>query len=96
MAQFSRPQQRLGRDTAPIEANAAKVFAFHNTGLHAKLGRANSRHIATRAAANHDDIKLGFGHYKIPPTGNVLKWRLSFKQAMRPKEAWSPDFRQSP
>ena len=45
---FRRPQQRFGRDAAPIEAYAAEIFALDDGGLHAELGGADRGDIAAR------------------------------------------------
>jgi len=43
MLDFGRAEQRLGGDTAPVEANAAEVFTLDNRGLQAKLRTADRR-----------------------------------------------------
>ena len=52
-----RAQQRLGRDAAPVRADAAEIVAFHNRGLEPELGRADGRHVAARARADDDDVE---------------------------------------
>ena len=59
-------QQRLGRDTAPVEADAAHMLAFDNRDIQAKLRCADRGHIAARPRPNYDQIK-GFGcHVRSP------------------------------
>ncbi|GGX54710.1 hypothetical protein GCM10007392_22700 [Saccharospirillum salsuginis] len=53
---FRRAQQRLGGNAAPVQADAAQMFAFYQGGCHSQLGGANSRDVATGATANHDQI----------------------------------------
>jgi hypothetical protein len=53
---FGRAQQRLGRDAAPVEADAAEMLALDNGGLHAELGGADGGDIAARSATDDDDV----------------------------------------
>src|SRR6185312_11967216 len=53
---FRGAQERLGRDAAPVEADAAEMLALHDRGFHAELRCADRRDIAARSAAEHDDI----------------------------------------
>ena len=53
---LGRAQQRLGRDAAPVEADAAEVLALDDRGLEAKLRRADRGDIAAGAGAEHDDV----------------------------------------
>ena len=55
---FGRPQQRLRRDAAPVQANAAQMFALNDCGLQPQLRRADRRDIAPRPRADHDHIKI--------------------------------------
>ena len=55
-------QHRLGRNTADIEAGAAKrLTALHTGCLQAELGSADRRDIAARASANDKNIIIKFG-----------------------------------
>ena len=56
MQDLRRAQQRLGRDTAPVEADAAQQFAFHDGGFEPELRAADSRDIAAGSAAEHDYV----------------------------------------
>ncbi len=56
MEDFRRTQQRLGRNTAPVEADAAQQFAFHDGGFEPELRAADSRDIAAGSAAEHDYV----------------------------------------
>ena len=56
-----RPQQCLGRDTAPVQANSAHVLALDNRDLEAELRTPNGRHIAPGACTDHNHIKT-IGH----------------------------------
>src|SRR6185312_5514383 len=59
-------QQRLGRDAAPVEADAAEVFALHESGFHAELRRADGGDVAARAAAQHDEVEALVRHWLLP------------------------------
>jgi hypothetical protein len=50
---LGRAQQRLGRDAAPVEADAAQMLALDQRRLHAELRRADGRDIAAGTAADH-------------------------------------------
>ena len=54
---LGRAQQRLGRDAAPVQADAAQMLALDDGRLQAELGRADRRHIAARTAADDDDVE---------------------------------------
>ncbi len=54
MIDFGRTQQRLGRDAAPVEANAAEIFALNNRDLQPKLRCTDGGNIATGATAEDD------------------------------------------
>ena len=56
-------EQRLGRDAAPEQAGAAQsLLTFHDGRLEAQLRRADGRHVAAGAGANHDEVEsLGPG-----------------------------------
>src|SRR3546814_3829772 len=62
MIDFGRAQQRLGRDAAPVEANAAKILALDDCGLEAQLRRADRRNIAAGAGAEDDEVVVGVSH----------------------------------
>src|SRR5260370_568300 len=51
-----RAQQCLGRDAAPVEADAAQIVALYDRGPEAELGGADRGHIAARAGADDDDV----------------------------------------
>jgi hypothetical protein len=54
---FRRPQQRLGRNAAPVEADAAEIFALNNGGLESELRRADRGDITARARTDDDDVE---------------------------------------
>ena len=58
LADLGRAQQRLGRDAAPVQADAAQMLALDQRRLHAELGRADRRDIAAGAAADHDEVEV--------------------------------------
>ena len=50
-------EERLGRDAPDVETSAAQgVVLLHAHRLHAQLRRLDRRHIAARAAADHDKV----------------------------------------
>ena len=61
-----RAQQRLGRDAAPVQADAAEVLALHHRGLHAELRRADGGDVAAGAAAEHDQVEALVSHCSLP------------------------------
>ena len=61
MQDFRRAQQRLGRDAAPVEADAAQMLALDDGGLQPQLRGADRRHIAAGAGADDDDV-IGVCH----------------------------------
>ena len=56
-----RAQQRLGRDAAPVEADAAEAFTLDDRDLHAELAGTDRRDIAAGAGAEDDEI-VGVSH----------------------------------
>ena len=59
---FRGAQQRLGGNAAPVQANAAEVFALDDSRLEAKLGGADGRHIAAGAGADDENVETIVGH----------------------------------
>ena len=59
---LGRAQQRLGRDAAPVEADAAEILALDDRGLEAELRRADGGDIAARSGADDDDVEGGVSH----------------------------------
>src|SRR4051794_32835796 len=55
-------QQRLGRDAAPIEADAAEMLALYEPRLHPELRRPYRRDIAAGSPADHHKVERAFGH----------------------------------
>ena len=60
------PEQGLGRNAAPVEADPAQMFPFHHAGLHAELGRANRGDVTSRSAAENGDVEGMPGHGCLP------------------------------
>src|SRR6516164_2488109 len=59
---FRRAQQRLGRDAAPVEADAAEVGFLDDRGLEAELCCADRGDIAAGSGADDDDVEGCVGH----------------------------------
>src|SRR6185436_1207286 len=55
MIDLGRAQQRLGRDAAPVEADAAQFLALDDRGLEAELGGADRSDIAAGPGAEDDE-----------------------------------------
>ena len=54
-------EQRLGRDAAPVRADAAEIGFFHDRGLQPELRGADGGDIAARPRADDDHV-VGLGH----------------------------------
>ena len=65
MEDFRRAQQSFGRDTAPVKADAAEMFALDDSRLQPELRGADRSDIAARPAADDDDV-VWVGHSKCP------------------------------
>ncbi len=59
---LSRAQHCLGRDTAPVEANAAQMLALNASHIQTELRAADCSNIATRTSADNDHVKVLGGH----------------------------------
>ena len=59
---FGRAQQRLGRDAAPVQADAAEIGFLDDRGLEAELGGADRGDVAAGAGADDDDVEGCVGH----------------------------------
>ena len=62
VAKLGDPEQRLGGDAAPVEADAAEALALDHGGLEAELARADRGDIAARSAADDDHVIGRIGH----------------------------------
>jgi hypothetical protein len=60
MEHFGRAQQRLGRDAAPVEADAAKQLALDDRGLEAELRGADRGDVAAGPRAEDDEVVGSF------------------------------------
>ena len=56
MIDLAGPQQRLGRDAPPVEADAAQFLALDDRHLQPELAGPDRRHIAAGARAQDDEI----------------------------------------
>jgi len=50
-------RQILGRDAAPVQADAAQMFAFHDGHVQPQLRAADGGHVAAGSGADDDKIK---------------------------------------
>ncbi len=62
MIDLGRAQQRLGRDAAPVEADAAQMLALDDGRLEAELRRADGCDVAAGSAADDQDVIKGICH----------------------------------
>ena len=62
MLDLCRSQQGLGRDTAPVQADAAKMFALDDRHLQAELRRPDRRDVTARSRADDDDVECCLRH----------------------------------
>ena len=62
------PQQRLGRDAPPVEADTAQALALDDGDLQAQLRGADGSDITAGAGAEDDEIER-FSHAYLPPAG---------------------------
>ena len=63
---FRRAQQRLGRDAAPVQADAAEIGFLDDRGLETELRRTNGGDVAAGAGADDDDVEGCIGHTRAP------------------------------
>ena len=68
---FGGAQHRLGRDAAPVEADAAQILALDNHDLEAQLRGADRCDISPRPRADHDQVKC-FGRHARPPIPKLV------------------------
>mmetsp|Transcript_18096 Transcript_18096/g.27986 ORF Transcript_18096/g.27986 Transcript_18096/m.27986 type:complete len:524 (-) Transcript_18096:5060-6631(-) len=61
---FGRAQHRLGWDTAPVQADAAKIFTLDHGHAQAKLCGADRGHIAPGTRPNHHYVKRFRCHFR--------------------------------
>jgi hypothetical protein len=64
MENLRRTQQRLGRDAAPIEANAAQIFALDDGRRKAKLRGADGGDVSAGAGTDDDDVEICISHVR--------------------------------
>src|ERR1039458_2704373 len=76
MEDLRRAQQRLGRDAAPIEADAPQIFALDDRSLEAKLRRTNRGNVAARTGADDYDVEARLSHLSSPVCAACYKSRL--------------------
>jgi hypothetical protein len=62
MGDLGAAQQGLGRNAAPVQADAAQLVALDHRRLHAELGRPDRGDIAAGTRAQHDEIEGFLGH----------------------------------
>src|SRR3954471_17863180 len=61
---FRRAQQRLGRNAAPVQADAAEIGFFDDRGLEAELRGADRGDVAAGAGADDDNVEGGVSDYR--------------------------------
>ena len=79
---FRRAQQRLGRNTAPVEADAAQMLALHHGHLEAKLRRADGGDVTAGSATDNDNVEIAIGHrFSLSRAAVTAAWREDFRSA---------------
>jgi hypothetical protein len=73
---LGRAEQRLGRDAAPVEADAAQQLALDDRRLETQLRGADRRHIAAGARAEHDHV-IGISQGRSPSFDMMRIWGVS-------------------
>ena len=66
---LGRVEQRLGRDTSPIEANTADFLALDHRDPHLELARAYRRHVAAGAGTDYRQIVSCICQVLFRPSG---------------------------
>src|SRR6202035_1677337 len=87
--------QRLGRNAAPVQANAAEVGFFHDRGLEAELCGANGGDVAAGTGADDDDVEGCVGHFQSlsnPRCNRVASPSTHTKQRPNPIRSTSTRF----
>src|SRR5271170_7220038 len=75
MENLGGAEQRLGRDAAPVETDAAEIIALDDGGLEAELRGADGADIAARARADDDDVEIRLSHSNPSPLlGPSIIW----------------------
>ena len=59
---LGRPQHRLGRNAAPVQADSAQSLALDHDRLQPQLRRPYRRDIASGARTDHDHVEFSGGH----------------------------------
>ena len=95
---FGRAQQRLGRDAAPVQADAAEIGFFDDRGLEAELGGADRGDVAAGAGADDDDVEGCVGHvmHSLPSCDTALsslRGALATKQSTLSPVRWIASLR---
>ncbi len=97
MVDLGGAQQRLGRDAAPVEADAAEMLGLDDRDLHFQLRGADCRDIAARAATDDHQVKflllshallLKFLLSRPPPGQDRLDDICAIRFARRHRDSW--------
>src|SRR5260370_21099735 len=57
-------QERLGRNAAPVEADAAQIVALDHRSLESELSRTDGGDVAPRPGADDDDVEARLSHFR--------------------------------
>jgi len=70
---FSRTQQRLCRDTAPVQANAAEMLTLDDCRFQSQLSRPDGRDVSPGTGPNNHNIISGIRHLQSSGQGLVVR-----------------------
>src|SRR5690349_18220331 len=68
MQNLRRAQERLGRNAAPVEANATEIFALDNRGLESELCRSNGGDVTAGPRPDDEDVVCVVSHSFLAKT----------------------------
>ncbi len=83
---LGRAQQRLGRDAAPVQADAAQMLALDDGDVQAQLRAADRGDIAARPGTDYDHVKDLGGHGRLPPVSRI-SLTLNYLSTARNRQA---------
>jgi hypothetical protein len=76
MQDLGRAQQRLGRDAAPVRADAGEMLALDDCGPEAELRGPDCSDIAAGAGADDDDVVVSHGFSPAAQTSIAMGFSI--------------------
>src|SRR5579862_2763464 len=86
---FRGAEQRLGRDAAPVEADAAQIVTLHDRGFESELRGADGADIAARSRADDDDVEIRLSHSKPQGSGSHYMGGRGRPYSKLPNPEWA-------